>query len=918
MTKSWRSRFKDAEMMVRFGAKLASALFPPAVNDTLHTLLGDHERIRLVIDAPPGDLSAVPWEAATATFLPSGDGDLGRLTVSDLEEISLVRRPPGEILGPPDPISGPVRVRYALGPDFLPDRRFEPLGDPSAVLKKLQALAGIEFDSTDRGVLFSTAIKGLRDFQIFHFFGHGIADGNDASLVFGRENQLDYIRADDVKHHFTTAPDLRMAVLCACYSGATSAESLNRAWSELRIGVVVGMQRRVSEWGASAFTVAFYTELSSSGDLDLAMWRGRQALRDTEGSLMEQVTPVVYTRYQTGLVAIRRPDDTADEAHPTEPPRKDKLGSKPVVRRYPHAGYEVPLAGFLDGPLEMEMGYFSRHPRSITAFLGPGTLQIGSSVEQIRWDPALDAAAASDKELSGFLQTLRERRGAKRPVVPLPDTGDQVPVSQVRVALAKLAHAATQAFLHSSLKQSIPINQLEQHEVRTSPKSAFRLALGDAIAACERAQSIDGEPTLLGEQRLASRLAELQRRLNEDGGILRGSTVEWLTSLLWHSLVCDSALYPHVEELALQVSLLHGSEHQPTRRLDPAAAVMRASLRELGEATARAVARGFNPDEEPDSPRRRFFATLARLLHAEFDSWQSPRSPYAAERIPAPIALTANFDLELERGLAAGGRPFNVAVPVYVGVVNDDIHAGDDLRWLVGRFQCADANPTRGQLATPFGPWRWLASCATGDHEGCDLDGPLLVKLNGSPLHQIPLKPHDPLAPGDLVYADGVRRSKAPVARGNFGEQAAERRAANAEDVRRVEIEHALALGEYDFLQVTRVSQWSFVREQQNEPNDGLPFWLCAQLIRSDRYWMLLGHRFANWNTRTQMFTFLMNDSNRARPVDNKRGCAIALEFDQDRIRFLDWLGITRATGDLDELTKVLQRMAEKRRSTDG
>jgi hypothetical protein len=170
------------------------------------------------------------------------------------------------------------------------------------------------------------------------------------------------------------------------------------------------------------------------------------------------------------------------------------------------------------------------------------------------------------------------------------------------------------------------------------------------------------------------------------------------------------------------------------------------------------------------------------------------------------------------------------------------------------------------------------------------------VKLNGSPLHAIP----DTLG----ATIDLVREAD---------HQAADYYHEEVSKKTETRLEHAIALGDYDFLQITRLTQWSFDRDQSSrkpdvEPSeDGMPDWLVNQIHEPHRYWMLLGHRFADWNSRAQLHTFLAHTSG---PIE--RGCAVAREFDNDRIRFLDWLKITRARGDAADLIEPLRQLASR------
>lgn len=121
-------------------------------------------------------------------------------------------------------------------------------------------------------------------------------------------------------------------------------------------------------------------------------------------------------------------------------------------------------------------------------------------------------------------------------------------------------------------------------------------------------------------------------------------------------------------------------------------------------------------------------------------------------------------------------------------------------------------------------------------------------------------------------------------------------------------MQHAIALGELDFLQAMRTSLWSIDSGVKGRPDSGMPPWLCTDLLTRNRYWVLIGHRLADWSSRTQIFTLLMNDDQLLRGNLN-RGFVVARDFDRDRLRFHEWLGLKRTVGDAGLLADAFREL---------
>lgn len=901
-----------------FTEALGACLMPGEVGSRLKGILGTHKRVRIWIESQDPKLRQVPWEAAQASFLSD------RPALMDVPGLSVFRRSASQERVAPPPPSGELVVKFAVGPPECRGLTVDRLADPGPLLADLRDLPGLRIDRMGECRL-ATLAASVAGGHIFHFSGHAATNASmqeQRLLLFSDTgDKCDEVGVLGLDPALDAAADLRVVVLAACGTGASF--PTHGGWAELDVDVVIAMQRAVTDKGATAFTRGFYRALSESGDLDDAVSAGRVALASVDSGRGAAQTPVVYCRYLGGPISLRAttPPAPADSAVPTgERQGQRNRVRRPLVRMEPTDGAEQPLEVWLDGPFGHAVGLHRNRPRSIAPFIGPGVLQADSRNEQILWDPALELVLDEDEALKRFVTSLlldRTKERTPRSVEAL--TAEQLSVSQLRIALARLAERATAAFAGHALEAAVPLNLFDTHQVRLGAGEDPLPQLDDVLERLERHNLAHPATPLLGGDRMASRLREFKRHVKSEG--LSGSGVEWLTDLFWHTVIFDSPLYPHVTELSLQVSLLAGRRRRPTRRLDPATAVVRSGLSDLRLATGRSVERGYDPTEPTSGVRRRLYRAIGEVLHADYARWVRRRNPQSHDVIP--MALTTTFDLEMERGLAACGHPYEVAIPIYLRVETEERARPDGygdaapgsrteeaVRWLIGRFDPCD-DPSIEALRRPTDGWRQASSLRAMQGGAIDLSGPLLLKLNGSPSHEVRGPDEDgyiiDLPDLPLVNpqaSTGVTPSGHPD---TFG--AAPTAMGSAVTV---EIEHAISLGEYDFLQLARMSQYSFdnVSKAPNASGavlveDGLPGLLVDQIRFADRFWMLLGHRFADWNSRTQIHTYIAHEAQ-----NTERGCAVSLEFDQDRIRFLDWLGITHTKGPISQLIGPLEQLA--------
>ena len=595
-------------------------------------------------------------------------------------------------------------------------------------------------------------------------------------------------------------------------------------------------------------------------------------------------------------VSIERLLDESDEAQPDS-----KAGDEPLatLRRVMHAPHEL-------GDWLAQRGLVARLDRPgqglslLTPVLGPGALQIAADGEAINWDPEVSRSVEQDESWAAFDRRLRERADGRtvidHGVLPDNPTVEQELVSKMRVGLHKLAFAATQAYAEGWRRDLAPLRGAVEHRVliaqSTSDQSPDVADLATWVAqAVDALTAMQPGPPLLGGEALCRSLTRLMSTFTSalatgNRVALDAATVTWLTDVLWHAMTFDAAMYPRVDELALQAALVDESGSAvPTRHGEPPSVVRRDRDRSLADAVKRAVQRGFR--EQDSSRRRTFYGTVARALTAQHRVWERDRGPNG----PA-VAIVTSFDLELERALFELGVAYHVAIPVFVprAPLADGTEVGA-VEWRVGRFKgWRNCSATITDLCVPAGPrwWGFGELTHTGpptsdmsrqqrddvEHLANWIEGPLILKLNGSPLHDLREVDQGPNAP-----------------------------------------RHAAVLGEFDYLQVMRIDQWAFdQRLNKSATEQGLPRELITSLRADRRTWMLLGPRTADWSSRMQLFLNLSRLDTPTAPRD--RFWAVSKEFDRDRSVLLDWLGVTQLRGDALDLQSEIEALTRRLEAT--
>lgn len=338
------------------------------------------------------------------------------------------------------------------------------------------------------------------------------------------------------------------------------------------------------------------------------------------------------------------------------------------------------------------------------------------------------------------------------------------------------------------------------------------------------------------------------------GGYLSLHELEWVADALWHTLRYDQAAYPRADEFAFQVSLFAtgASGRRPEKE-----GAFEAARSRLSSGT---VATWFHQySGTPSNRMLAFYGALARVLAAEYQSRRTAgdggRDGLGSIMPLDPIAFSTNFDLEMERALQECDEvsTFHVVVPVYAYL---DLNSEPEVRWMIGK--------TTKQTSVESPQWTWFPDSERP--KPSSIQGPILIKLNGSPLHELP-------SPGEIGGPDSF-----------------------APDFER--FEHALILSETEHLQHI---VW----------RDPLPIFGETVLQQKDRTLVFLGHSIKEWSTRLRMFTQI-HRPNKA-PVNRRESRMLAINRSHDPFRsaILGSIGVHRLVGDLDEFTRLVDDILE-------
>ena len=326
--------------MIALGETLAGLLFPPRARSLLdrsRERLGDDEGLRIRLKMHAYALVDMPWEYAYVARpdTPPGQKDVEGFLVLD-RRVSLVRyevmeQSPGSL----DPVGeGPLRIVALLSnPSGTPP--LDLAAERRTIERALGGVAGIDVDFYPDATVDTLQEALVRPAHVFHFAGHGRFEG-DLGMAYGSlegEGYLVLVGQDRQEVSFPARKlalslrgrGVRLAVLGACEGGRR--DRVN-AWTGVvpsltRVGEIpaaVGMQYKIRDRNAIAFSQSFYRALVSGQAVDAAITDGRLAiLYHSDDDERDWGVPVLYMRTDEGVLFPGGEPESPAEPREAEP-----------------------------------------------------------------------------------------------------------------------------------------------------------------------------------------------------------------------------------------------------------------------------------------------------------------------------------------------------------------------------------------------------------------------------------------------------------------------------------------------------------------------------------------------------------------------------------------------------------------------
>jgi pSer/pThr/pTyr-binding forkhead associated (FHA) protein len=304
-----RVETQEVEAAKEFGGKLYSTVFNDDIQSTLRSSLdeagaqGAGLRIRLRFDSP--ELAGLPWEflynPALNRFLSlSVETPIVRYIELPERIKPLAVKPPLKVL---------VMISSPAGDDFEPLDVEREWSNISKAMEDLQKSGLVVIDRLEPASL-SALRRQLRmkDYNIFHFVGHGAFDETNQDGVLVMENEQKagvLVSGQDLGVILEGYDSLRLAVVNACEGARTSASDpfAGVAQSLIQQGIpaVIAMQFAVTDKAAVTFAHELYSSITSGLPVDAALAEARRAIY-TEVNTIEWATPVLFMRSPDGQI----------------------------------------------------------------------------------------------------------------------------------------------------------------------------------------------------------------------------------------------------------------------------------------------------------------------------------------------------------------------------------------------------------------------------------------------------------------------------------------------------------------------------------------------------------------------------------------------------------------------------------------
>lgn len=258
---------------LRLGEALFEALFAGAIGAAWRAACARTDRrVRLALRLGAPALHALPWE-----YLHDGRAFLVTDPHTPVLRTVEAPTPPGELV-----VRAGLRMLVVISNPKAAARRLDVERERAALESSLAplielGLLTIEFIDGQWETLQATLRPGAgqRAFHLLHFIGHG----DFGALVFTDPTGNLALKqdAESVAALLRTHPSLRLVVLNACRTSATSSDADNLALilTQRAVPAVVAMQFTISEKAALAFSETFYRLLALGNPVDTAVTLAR-------------------------------------------------------------------------------------------------------------------------------------------------------------------------------------------------------------------------------------------------------------------------------------------------------------------------------------------------------------------------------------------------------------------------------------------------------------------------------------------------------------------------------------------------------------------------------------------------------------------------------------------------------------------
>lgn len=688
-----------------------------------------------------------------------------------------------------------------------------------------------------------------------------------------------------------------------------SAMDPHARWSDAEIDLALERARRHSDFRIIPVILPSAPDPDTT-DVVPPFLRNRSRI-DFRGGLDD---PAAFGRL---VEALRRPADPS-----THRPGPDGGGRRTLsATRPPAEGGGSRMDGFTRSVAPISHLRSNPHliqepiaRRTFTPLIGSGCSLVGRSQSEAwrriarRVEHLIDVLG-SDERAAMYVRGLASSSPYAVPLYgPAPDDLDDAVQNErlidLQMALARLGTHLGRLFAAAMVDSATPVWDAVAYRLQIRPDDpslleACRWSVLACVAAHELKSTREGrDPTVgLGASGMYDRLVELTAHFDHDshltrdslrnsdqrlnnvyddvfsdigrarrrehdeellglatGGYLSLHELEWVADALWHTFRYDQAAYPRADEFAFQVALfvIGATGRRPER--DVALEAARPRL------TSETIATWFHRySGSPSNRMLAFYDALAKVLVAGHEG-SRPTGAGGREGIGSinplhPVAFSMNYDLEMERALqqCEESTVFHVVVPIYAYL---DPESEPEVQWLIGR--------TTKHTSVERPQWTWFPQA--GLPRRGSIQGPILIKLNGSPLHDLP-------SPGEVGGIDQY-----------------------SQEFQR--FEHALILSETEHLQHI---VW----------RDMLPDFGETVLLRKERTLVFLGHSIKEWSTRLRMFSQIHRPTKPRVKRAESQMLAINRTHDPFRSAILGSIGVHRLVGDLEEFTRLVEGLLE-------